>query len=106
MIRYLMILEWTLLLEEADLMVEVFRITSVKSKYIGEVVIIRYGWWLTVWLTWAFRFSVFIQRCCDGGSFRMGESSSHCGDIVGVFCDAGVYSGGLDSLQILYFSST
>ena len=35
----------------------------------------------------------------------MGESNSHCGDLVGVFCGAVVDSGGLDSLHILSSSS-
>ena len=35
----------------------------------------------------------------------MGASISHCGDLVGGFCGAGVESGGLDSLQLLSTSS-
>ena len=35
----------------------------------------------------------------------MGESSSHCGDLVGYLCGAGVDNGGLDILQILSESS-
>ena len=32
----------------------------------------------------------------------MGEIRYNCGDLSGGFCGAGVESGGLDSLQILY----
>ena len=35
----------------------------------------------------------------------MGASRSHCGDLVGDLCGAGVESGGLDRLQILSSSS-
>ena len=35
----------------------------------------------------------------------MGASISHCVYLVGGFCGAGVYSGGLDSLNLLYHSS-
>ena len=35
----------------------------------------------------------------------MGESSSHCRDLVGGFCGAGVESGGLEILQLLSSSS-
>ena len=35
----------------------------------------------------------------------MGESSYHCGDLIGGFCGAGVESGGLDILKLLYCSS-
>ena len=35
----------------------------------------------------------------------MGASRSHCVDLVGGFCGAVVYSGGLDRLNLLYHSS-
>ena len=35
----------------------------------------------------------------------MGASRSHCGDLVGDLCGAGVESGGIDRLQILSSSS-